>query len=114
MDPYAIFKQLIWDQLIAALIKRLFAEIPFLAWGPVGIIVKWLIMTLGDKIFEAVKLQIQLEAIVLRNAAHQKAFEQAATNLRIIAVDRGVDSEEFKNAREAHKKALAAFIRFDQ
>lgn len=112
MDFGAIFKELVWDSLVKAAIARLFAAVPFLAWGPVGIAVSWALTLFADKIYEAVKLAVELEVIVLRNEAHRRAFDRASVELRLLARTKGIESPEFKVAREEHKKALAQFVRF--
>ncbi len=113
MELGQLFKDLVWDAIIRALISRLFAAVPFLGWGPIGMLVSWGITYFADKIFEAIKLYINLEMIVLRNAQHLAAFQRAGSELYLIARDHGVDSEEFRRSREAHKSALAAYVKFN-
>ena len=112
MDLGAIFKDLVWDVLVRVALSKLFQSVPFLGWGPLGMLVGWAVGIFGSMLFEAVREAVQLEVIVLRNEAHRKAFAAAATNLKAIARDKGPDSNEFKEARDAHRKALSEFVQF--
>lgn len=113
MDFDQLFKTLVWDAIVKALVARLFVAIPFLGWGPIGIVVGWVITLVTDKLFDAIKLFINLELIVLRNEAHLRAYQRASSALYIIARDKGIESEDFRRAREEHRTELADFIRFD-
>lgn len=75
-------------------------------------VVSWVVMHFAEKLFEATNLVIQLETIVLRNESHRKAFDNAAVKLKILARDKGVDSEEFRKARDEHKRALSELVQF--
>lgn len=113
MDFAAAFKSLVWDQLVKLALSRLFAAVPLLGWGPIGWVVSWAVNWVATKIFDAVKLFIELEAIVFRNKQAQKEFETASIKLRLIAMGSGEGSPEFLAAREEHKSALSKFVRFD-
>jgi hypothetical protein len=112
LDLGDIFKELVWDVLVKAAIGQLFAALPFLAWGPIGIVVSWALTLFANKLYEGVKEFVNLQAIVLRNEAHQRAYDRASVSLKIIAQQKGIESPEFKNAREDHKKKLSEFVRF--
>ena len=107
-----LFKSMVWDAIVKALIARLFVIVPFLGWGPIGLVVTWGLTLLAEKLYSAIKLFINLEMIVLRNAEHERAFTRAGSELYLIARDKGIESEEFGRAREEHKVALAAFVSF--
>lgn len=112
MELENLFKSLVWDNLVKAAIKKIFVAAPFLAWGPLGIVAKYVIGKIADKLYEALKEAIDMQRIAFRNKDLRKGYERASVTLRIIAQDRGIDSDEFKKAREEHKKNLAAFVRF--
>lgn len=107
-----IFKAVVWDSLVKAAIARLFLAAPFLGWGPVGFVVSWILTYFADMLYDAVKMAVDLEVIVLRNEAHRKAYDAAAVKLHIIAREKGIESPEFRSARDEHKVALAKFVRF--
>lgn len=98
-----IFKTLVWDvEIKAALI---YFNIDF--WP-----VNELVTVFTDKIFEGLRLGFDLPLIKFRNAAHENAFNRAAVTLKILERDYGLDSEQYKKAKENAKEALAKFARF--
>jgi len=112
MDLSDIFKQLVWDALVKAALQQLFLAVPLLGWGPIGYVVSWIAVYFTDKLYAVIKLVVDLEVIVLRNEIHKKEFAGAAVRLKLIAKAKGVDSEEFKKARDEQKEALSRFIQF--
>lgn len=107
-----IFKEFVWDAVVALAVKQLFTLVPFLAWGPIGVVVGWIAGLLADQLYKALKLFVDMNLIPLKNEKHRKAFDDAGVKLKIIAKGSGIDSAEFKGARDAHKKALAEFVKF--
>ena len=105
-----VFKDLVWDAIVKAALARLFAAIPWLGWGPVGILVSWVVGHFAEKLYGAMALAIDFRLIAYRNEQHRQAFETASVTLKIIARDQGIDSEQFQKAREAHAKALSKFV----
>lgn len=95
-----------------AAMGRLFAAVPILGFGPIGWLVTAVATLFGDKLYEGLRLAVSLELIALRNDAHRKAYVDAALNLRQIAETKGMESPDYKRAREAHREALARFVRF--
>jgi hypothetical protein len=112
VDLGDLFKALIWDNLVKAAVGRLFAAVPILAWGPIGYVITWVATHFADKLYDSVKMAIALEAIAIRNEAHRRAYDRASVALKIIAQDKGINSPEFREARDANKRALAEFVRF--
>ncbi len=108
-----LFKQLVWDNLIRAALKKLFLKIPLLGWGPIGFLVSHFVFKLTDMIYEEVRDYINLELIFLKNKNAHNEYVKANIDLTIILREKGSESDEFKKAREEHKKALSNFIRFD-
>ena len=66
----------------------------------------------ADKLFETMRLVLDLQAIAFVNEAHKKDFDRAAVTLKIIANSKGIDSPEFQTAREHAKAALSDFARY--
>ena len=106
------FKDLIWDMVVRALLTKLLAAVPFLAWGPLAPLVSFVITQIADKIYDLIVEYIEFSSISIRNLEHRKAFDAASVKLKILARDKGIDSEEFKKAREEQRKALSQFVRF--
>lgn len=106
-----IFKNLIWDSLVKLALSRLFAAIPWLGWGPIGVLVGWIVGMFADQIYDALKLAVNMQVIVFRNEKLKAAYDKASVQLRIVAHDKGIESEEFRLEREKHKKALSELVR---
>lgn len=113
MDLSKTFKELIWDALVGLALKQLFTTIPWLAWGPIGAIVGIIVGRFGNLLFDFVREYINLELIVLRKQGLAKAYSEQALALKLIALEKGVDSDEFKAQREKAKTALSDFIKFN-
>ena len=106
------FKDLVWDELVNAALGKLFAAVPFLGFWPISMAVTWLVVKYSDIFYHALKMMLQLEKILFVNEAHQKAFDRSSVILKILANTKGIDSEEFRSAREENKRHLSTFTRF--
>lgn len=106
-----IFKSLVWDTLIEAAVVYLHAAFPWTAIPPISWIIDTVIDIFADAVYKVCKEVWDVESIVLRNEEHRAAYEKAQVTLKIIAKDNGIESEEFKNAREKSKADLSRFIR---
>jgi uncharacterized protein (DUF2342 family) len=107
-----IFKDLVWTAMITAAKQALFAAVPWLGWGPIGVFVGFVIGLLAEHLYDAMKLAIDMRLIVFKNEQHRKAFDDASVKLKIIASGKGIDSPEYREAREEHKKRLSDFVKF--
>lgn len=107
-----IFKGLIWDLLISALLKKIFAALPILGWGPIGWLVTFIVGKLADALFEVLAEFVNFQVIVLRKEALAKEYAVQSYNLKQLADSKGIDSDEFKAQREKAKAALAQFVKF--
>jgi hypothetical protein len=107
------FKVFVWDALVQIAIQRLFKAIPWLGFGPVGVVVSWVAGMLAEQLYDAAKLVIDLKTVAFVNEVHRKAYENASIKLAVLAHDKGIDSDEFKVARDEHKKALHQFVLFN-
>ncbi len=111
-----IFKDLIWEPLLLAGETALFTwESPVLAVPIVGGVLtaveKEAISLASEWMFRQFVLLIDITAIKWVNQEHQAAYDRASEKLLVIATDSGIDSVEFKKARDDAKAALAQFIR---
>lgn len=102
-----------WDNLVEAVLERLFISMPLLAWGPIGVVVSWCITSIGEQLFKTLKVSVDITAIKLKNVEAQKQWESASVRLWFIAEDEGINSEKFKQAREYEKEAFAKFVHFN-
>lgn len=108
-----LFKDLVWGALVKAAITRMFAAMPALAWGPVGVFVSWVVAKFADRLYEHAKEYVALETIAFKNLKLEKEFDRRLVMLRIIERESGINSDAFKKGREDAKKALSDVVRFD-
>ena len=107
------FKEVVWDTALKAALASLFIQAPYLAVWPIKQIITGLVGWISDVLFSKIKLLIDLQAIVILNEKHRREYTIAVLNLRAIADTNGIDSAEFKEARENAKKHLSKFIHFN-
>lgn len=90
-----IFKNVIWDNSIDALLLLApWTQLPVLR--PVISFVSHL---LGDALFAVVRKGLDVGVINLKEFAHKEAYESSSIKLRVLALDKGMDSPEYKTAR---------------
>lgn len=107
-----IFKDLAWDMAVQGVLAYLFSGAPWLA--PFKRIISALVTHFTDKLFEFLRLEFDVTAIGILRADHRAAYERASATLKIMAIDHGIESPQFQQAREAAKLALSKFGRFNQ
>ena len=67
MNEVAIFKELVWDNIIKGVLANLFKNIPLLGWGPIGMVITHYAFVFADQVFSSVQTFIAVNHIVLRN-----------------------------------------------
>lgn len=105
-----LFKDLVYDNLVKAAIERLFLAAPFLAWGPFGVIVTHYLTKFANLLYEVTKTFVIVESIPIKNEALRKEYDRASVKLKIIAGEKGINSTEFKEARNADKENLLKLV----
>lgn len=98
-----VFKSLAWDTLVTTGLDELNLD-----FWPINVIIRFF----TTKLYEQLRLQFDLGAIAFLNAEHKAAFDKADVTLKIIASDKGIDSDDYKRAKENAKIALSKFERF--
>ncbi len=106
-----LFKGGIWDALIDLGLAALFVQFPFLNIFLVRDAVRWLVTKFGNAMWEFATQMLNLQYIVFKNQALQKDFIEAALRLKGIALQDGLDSPAYKEARLEHQKVFAAHVR---
>lgn len=104
-----VFKDLVWNPAIKAGEIALEGEVPFFALPVISSIEEGAINIITDWLYNQLVLLVDVAAIRLVNAAHQEAYDEASERLKIIAIDKGIDSDEFKKAREQAKIEMSKF-----
>lgn len=108
-----VFKKLFWESLSLGLESALFSAAPYLNVWPLRPVISFVIKSLTDRIYGILKLAIDLAAIRFLNDEHQRAFDAAMVSLKIIAHDKGIESDAFIQARERAKESLARFVHYN-
>lgn len=104
-----VFKDLVWTPGIRAGELALEGAVPFFALPLVSEAEEGLINILADWLYNQFILLVDITSIKLLNAEHQAAYDKASLQLKIIAIDKGVNSDDFKKAREVAKLAFSKF-----
>jgi len=113
VDVGDLFKDLVWTAIKDLILSRLALMVPILMWGPIGIFTSFLVGIILSWVYDAVKMAIDLQVIKFTNEKHQAAYDRASIALKLIARDKGINSPEFQEARDVHKKELAVFVKFN-
>ena len=106
-----LFKDLLWDALVEKAIASLFKLFPILGWGPIGAIASLVIKHFATQLYKALSLVVKLELITMRNNKLHRQYTKAAVDLRRVALQSGLESPQFRKARDEHKKYLSDFVR---
>lgn len=98
-----LFKTLVFDTAVEAAIAAWapwISKIPFL---------KGIITGFTDKLYAQLAGSIIFGTVLFVNVQHRRAFDAAQTDLKGIALTKGIDSPEFKEAHERERQALKKF-----
>lgn len=101
-----LFKSLVWDSLVKKLIASILTKLMLTATGPLGWFVGTVVTKISDQLFVIFSMFADVSTIRLRNAIHQKQFDDASEKLGIVLAEHGPNSQEFQNA---HAKEQDAF-----
>lgn len=107
-----IFKSLVWDNLVKAELTSLYASSTILTFFKP--LIDAIMTVITNSLFSNFKTYIDLGAVQLLDSQAESTFRTASITLAILAHDKGVNSDEFKKARENAKSALSTFIRYRQ
>lgn len=107
-----VFKDLVFDQLVKAAISYIVGLAPFLSFGPIAFIIGKVVTYIAGILYAELKEAINFQVILLNNRSLHDKFVGAQIELKKLAMEKGIDSPEFRVQREKHKAALAAFARY--
>ncbi len=106
-----IFKNIVWDPLIMMGETALFTNVPILAAPILGTIDREIISLVSDFLFGKLILFIDVTAIKFIDAAHQSQYDSASEALKIISLEKGMNSAEYLQAQSAAIAAMQKFTR---
>lgn len=101
-----LFKTLIWDSFVESEINSILGPIAWLL-GPI-------VKMFTNGLYESIKTLIDVTLLPFINDEHKKAYDKASIELKVIAHDKGIDSPEYKDARNDAKIALSNFTQFNR
>lgn len=76
--------------------------------------VNLMISMITDKMWEFMREGFDVAAIKWINDGQKAAHDKSSVVLRIIAHDKGIDSEEFKKAKENAREAMDRFFTYNR
>lgn len=103
--PLSAVEKVVYDILWTPMLKagELWIEgaVPFLALPIVKQVDEAVLKLLTDALFHQLVLFIDVQAIRLVNAEHQKLYDSASLKLKIVLLESGADSDAYLQARDA-------------
>lgn len=108
-----VFKDLVLDVMIKKWIAFLLTFLKISPTGWIASLIAKIVFHYVDKGFPYLVKYIKVKDIKFENAIHQRSYEIAAYKLRVIAHEKGEDSEEFKAARKVEHEKQAALVVFN-
>lgn len=106
------FKSMVWDNLVEAGLTAFFAYFTFLNIPVVRQTIRYLATSFSDFLFANARLFLDVTAIKIVNSAAKSKYDTELLRLKIISLEKGNQSNEYKAARENAKAALAKFVHF--
>ena len=113
IDISSIFKSMVWDVLLKRGIDILITSLSISPQGFLAMLITKVIIIVANKLYPIIVQMVRIESVILTDEVHQKSFERAQLKLKIIAKEKGIDSQEFKDAREKEKESLYKLIKFN-
>lgn len=107
-----VFYDLVWEPMVKAGEIWLETDAPFFSLPIIKQAEEEIIQLVADWVFRKIILFMDLAAVRFKNADLQVAYDKAFVALKIIAIDKGLDSPEYKKAKEDAKAALSQIARF--
>ena len=107
-----LFKDSVWGPLVKASLAQLFKSVPILGFGPIGWVVNWIVMKVASDIFDKMEDVIDLERISFNNHQLHNEYIASLMRLRLVEREKGLNSDEYKQAKELNKINFSKFVHF--
>ena len=104
---------IIMGPLLNAAEASLIAQFPFLGLPVINQIFTFLVNLYGNKLMALMDTEIDMATVGLLNSEHQQAFQNAVTQLRIVAANKGTSSQEFQDAKKQAELAMVKFTNYN-
>lgn len=112
VSDYA-FKSLVWDIFFKNLAVKFVMFFGMTPNGAAAIALTKIVLYFTEKAYVVFKKTVKVGTIVLANDVHQKSYERASLKLKIIAREKGIESDEFKNQRKIEHDKQADLVIFN-
>ena len=106
------FKVIVWDNVLNTQLTALMAANPWLNIWPIRPIVMGLANYFSSKIYESLRLFVDLNFVKFMNDSDRASFDRASVELYSLAKNKGIDSNEYKEARKTHKEKFKNLVMF--
>lgn len=110
-DAEKIFKDLLWDVGVTALKTYLRGLVSFLNWPIVSRVFEAIVLKASEWLFDIIVTTIDVDYIRITDPLHRATYDSAQLKLKLIAHSKGIDSDEFKKARDEARASLSTFVR---
>lgn len=107
-----IFKDIVWDNLVTVALNAFFAAVPFFGLPVIRNITTYIVTTFADIFYKGVAEHVDLSLVVIRKESTRKKFNTVALELKLVALKQGADTDAYRKARDAHKKAFSEHVQF--
>jgi hypothetical protein len=105
-----LFRTLIFDTTVEAVLAAYtggLTKIPI-----IGFIIEDLVLDFADKLYDKLGGVVIFGTILFVDVQHRRAFDEASIGLKKIAIEKGINSPEFKEAHEIERQALKKLVQF--
>jgi hypothetical protein len=111
IEAEGFFKDAAWDTMVDLALGLLFAKLPFLNIFLIRDAVRWVVFNYADELFTLFTDLVNVAYVVLKNKSLQTKFVEFNLRLKNIALQKGSESPEYKEARRVHQQEFAAKVR---
>ena len=108
-----IFKSLVWDVLVKSIIARLIIALSISPQGFLALTLSKIVTSLAEKIYPTVIRLVKISSIKFKDEIDQRAYEKAALLLSVVAIEKGINSDEFKKQRDIEHSKQAELVIFN-
>jgi hypothetical protein len=113
IDFADLFKSYVWDVMIKVAIADAMVSLSISPQGWLAMMITKIIIYGTNKLYPYIVRFIKIEKVILQDEIHQKEFEKIQLKLKIIATNKGIDSQEFKDAHKKEQDDLIKLIKFN-
>ncbi len=112
IDYASFLKDVVWVALVKLATAKLISALPFLGWGPIGWITGLVVGMVGAAVYDAMDEAFRLQMIQFKNEKFQREYDTASVKLKIVALNHGIDSPQFREERKKNVEALSKLVSF--